>query len=61
MLREQGGSASMNYSKPVKCVIFDCDGTLVDSERWCIQAQVDTLASVGIRVEYEWIKKIIRV
>ncbi|ELB2779731.1 HAD-IA family hydrolase, partial [Vibrio parahaemolyticus] len=47
----------MNYSKPVKCVIFDCDGTLVDSERWCIQAQVDTLASVGIRVEYEWIKK----
>lgn len=43
----------MNKKKTIKYVIFDCDGTLIDSERWCIQAQVDTLKSVGVQVEYE--------
>lgn len=32
----------------VECVFFDCDGTLVDSERLCTQAYVNTFARYGI-------------
>ncbi|BBM66668.1 HAD-IA family hydrolase [Vibrio alfacsensis] len=31
----------------IKCVIFDCDGTLVDSERLCCQALVDVFSQYG--------------
>lgn len=31
----------------VSCVFFDCDGTLVDSERLCTQACVNTFARYG--------------
>ncbi|KAB8312778.1 6-phosphogluconate phosphatase [Erwinia endophytica] len=31
----------------VSCVFFDCDGTLVDSERLCTQAYVNTFAQFG--------------
>ncbi len=31
----------------IKCVIFDCDGTLVDSERLCQEALVDVFARFG--------------
>lgn len=31
----------------VKCVIFDCDGTLVDSERLCCQALANVFAEFG--------------
>lgn len=31
----------------VKCVIFDCDGTLVDSERLCCQALVHVFNQYG--------------
>lgn len=47
----------MNIKKPIKCVIFDCDGTLIDSEKLCIQAQVEVLASVNVHVEYDWLKR----
>ncbi|EKO3803679.1 HAD-IA family hydrolase [Vibrio harveyi] len=47
----------MNKLGLIKCVIFDCDGTLIDSERLCIQAQVDVLESVGVEVEYQWLKQ----
>ena len=46
----------MNTDKQIKCVIFDCDGTLIDSERLCIQAQVELLEAVGVLVEYDWLK-----
>lgn len=32
----------------VKCLFFDCDGTLVDSEMLCTQAYVNTFALYGI-------------
>lgn len=32
---------------PIKCVIFDCDGTLVDSEKLCCQALVNVFTSFG--------------
>lgn len=32
----------------IECVFFDCDGTLVDSERLCTQAYVNTFARYGI-------------
>ncbi|GAL23946.1 putative phosphatase YieH [Vibrio variabilis] len=35
---------------------FDCDGTLIDSERLCIQAIVEVLESVGVNVDYEKVK-----
>lgn len=37
----------------IKCVIFDCDGTLVDSERLCCQALVDVFASYGADICFE--------
>lgn len=43
-------------SNHIKCVIFDCDGTLIDSERLCIQAIVEVLERVGVNVDYEKVK-----
>ncbi|MBD1573528.1 6-phosphogluconate phosphatase [Vibrio sp. S17_S38] len=37
----------------IKCVIFDCDGTLVDSETLCCQALVQVFASYGAEVCYD--------
>ncbi|MDN3696263.1 MULTISPECIES: HAD-IA family hydrolase [Vibrio] len=31
----------------IKCVIFDCDGTLIDSEKLCCQALVNVFTSFG--------------
>lgn len=35
----------------IKCLIFDCDGTLVDSERLCNVGLVMKLAEVGIKAD----------
>ncbi|MEM9603889.1 MAG: HAD-IA family hydrolase [Pseudomonadota bacterium] len=35
----------------IEAVIFDCDGTLVDSERLCFQATVECLAIRGITAD----------
>lgn len=43
-------------SKRIKCVIFDCDGTLIDSERLCLQAIVEVLSSIGVEVNYDDVK-----
>jgi len=37
----------------VLCVIFDCDGTLVDSERLCCQALCDTFARFGATLSFD--------
>ena len=37
----------------VKCVLFDCDGTLVDSERLCCEAIVATFEQVGVTLSIE--------
>ncbi|WP_017349356.1 6-phosphogluconate phosphatase [Pantoea sp. A4] len=37
----------------VACVFFDCDGTLVDSERLCTEAYVTTFAAYGITLSLE--------
>lgn len=42
----------MNTSN-IKCVIFDCDGTLVDSERLSCQALVNIFASYGADISFE--------
>lgn len=42
----------MDASK-IKCVIFDCDGTLVDSERLTCQALVDVFASYGVEISFD--------
>ncbi|MCW8334880.1 HAD-IA family hydrolase [Vibrio paucivorans] len=36
-------------NNPIKCVIFDCDGTLVDSEILCCQALVNIFNRLGVR------------
>lgn len=41
------------HKKKVKCVIFDCDGTLVDSEKLCCEALVNVFNSFGARYRYE--------
>ncbi|MGF1696494.1 HAD-IA family hydrolase [Vibrio kyushuensis] len=35
-------------AQDIKCVIFDCDGTLIDSERLCCQALVNVFARFNI-------------
>ncbi|WP_261818195.1 HAD-IA family hydrolase [Vibrio gallicus] len=37
----------------IKCVIFDCEGTLVDSERLCCQALVNTFAQFDVKISME--------
>ncbi len=37
----------------VQCVFFDCDGTLVDSERLCTQAYVNTFAPFGVELSMQ--------
>lgn len=37
----------------IKCVLFDCDGTLVDSERLCCVAIVETFAQVGVTLRLD--------
>lgn len=37
----------------IQCVIFDCDGTLVDSERLCCQALCDTFARFGATLTFD--------
>lgn len=37
----------------IKCVIFDCDGTLVDSERLCCQALVNVFNQYGAKLTME--------
>lgn len=35
---------------PIRCVIFDCDGTLVDSETLCCQALTRVFARFNVEV-----------
>lgn len=37
----------------IECLFFDCDGTLVDSERLCTQAYVDTFARYGAELSLQ--------
>ncbi|EOU3283562.1 HAD-IA family hydrolase [Vibrio harveyi] len=37
----------------IKCVIFDCDGTLVDSERLCCQALVNVFSQYGAEMSFD--------
>ncbi len=37
----------------IKCVIFDCDGTLVDSERLCCQALVNVFNKFGAELSIQ--------
>ncbi|CAH0529577.1 HAD-IA family hydrolase [Vibrio hippocampi] len=37
----------------VKCVVFDCDGTLVDSEPLCCQALVNAFKQVGVDLDLQ--------
>lgn len=37
----------------IECVFFDCDGTLVDSERLCCEAYVLMFAQFGVSVSYD--------
>lgn len=37
----------------IKCVLFDCDGTLVDSERLCCLAIVETFEQVGVKLRLD--------
>ena len=37
----------------VECLLFDCDGTLVDSEMLCTQGYVNTFAQFGIQLSLQ--------
>lgn len=39
--------------KNKKCVIFDCEGTLVDSERLCCEALVQVFSEIGTKLKVE--------
>ena len=40
----------MNFPKDVKCVIFDMDGVIIDSEEIHKKAYYETFASIGVDV-----------
>ena len=40
----------MNFPKDVKCVIFDMDGVIIDSEEIHKKAYYETFASIGVNV-----------
>ncbi|MDD1795766.1 6-phosphogluconate phosphatase [Enterovibrio sp. ZSDZ42] len=42
-----------DYDMPLSCVIFDCDGTLVDSEILSQKAMVDVFAHYGIVLDLQ--------
>ncbi|MDO6498370.1 HAD-IA family hydrolase [Photobacterium sanguinicancri] len=41
----------MEKSKDIQCIIFDCDGTLVDSEKLSQQALTETFAQFGVTLD----------
>lgn len=41
----------------VKCVIFDCEGTLVDSERLCCEALVQVFGEMGAALTYQQVSE----
>ncbi|OOE89242.1 HAD-IA family hydrolase [Salinivibrio sharmensis] len=41
------------FDSPIQCVIFDCEGTLVDSEKLSHQALVETFSTFGVRVDLQ--------
>jgi HAD superfamily hydrolase (TIGR01509 family) len=47
----------MRQTHAIECVIFDCDGTLIDSEKLCLQAICLTMAELDISVDYQWLKE----
>ncbi|AMG28918.1 phosphatase [Grimontia hollisae] len=44
---------SFDFDVPVSCVIFDCDGTLVDSEILSHQAIVEIFAQYGVTLDLQ--------
>ncbi|MES4615138.1 MAG: 6-phosphogluconate phosphatase [Ewingella sp.] len=42
-----------NDPLPIDCVLFDCDGTLVDSELLCCEAYVEMFAHFGVTVSFD--------
>ncbi len=43
----------MHTSSTIKAVLFDCDGTLVDSEGLCNQGLVELLGEIGVEIALE--------
>ncbi len=43
----------MDRESNIRCVIFDCDGTLVDSEKLCNQALVNIFARFGVTLSLD--------
>lgn len=41
-------------NKPIEAIIFDCDGTLVDSETHSLQVLVDYIREFGLEVTHEY-------
>lgn len=44
---------SFDFNVPISCVIFDCDGTLVDSEILSHQAIVEIFAQYGVTLDLQ--------
>jgi HAD superfamily hydrolase (TIGR01509 family) len=47
------GACGMKKERLIQCVIFDCDGTLVDSEKLCNQALVNIFAKFGVTLDLD--------
>ncbi|MDD1781224.1 6-phosphogluconate phosphatase [Enterovibrio sp. ZSDZ35] len=44
---------AFDFETPLSCVIFDCDGTLVDSEVLCQMAMVEVFAHYGVTLDLQ--------
>ena len=41
----------------IKCIIFDCDGVLIDSEVISARIMIEELASEGIQIDFAHFQK----
>ncbi|KXF82371.1 6-phosphogluconate phosphatase [Enterovibrio coralii] len=44
---------AFDFETPLSCVIFDCDGTLVDSEVLCQMAMVEVFSHYGVTLDLQ--------
>ena len=47
----------MTIQNTIKCVIFDCDGVLIDSELISARILIEELANIGVHYDHEYVHR----
>lgn len=54
---QQVSRPTLDLSRPIDLVIFDCDGVLIDSEIISARVLLKALAELGVEVDYSYFKR----